>query len=141
MNLPHDAPIDAIQAYCESLQNNREKSKDDSLYKERKRQAEQNIIDYMRGHNIDYLQVDDRYLVLKDEQKFAAWNDELVLKCFIAFHQRDFDRGSIEDVGHKFITFCNQVRHDNGERKISLSISKKRPLKVVFSQLQSMGSM
>jgi hypothetical protein len=140
MGLPADAPLPAIDAYLKSLQTNKGVSKGNAGVSDIKRKAEGAIMGYMKSKELTFLQIRERYLILKSEAKIEGWSDELVLKAFVAFHRRNLNQGAaIEQVAVNFVEFCKSVRKSSGEVKESLTLSKKRPLSATLSMLSSMN--
>ena len=140
MGLPADAPLGAIDAFLKLSQVDKGKGKAGKVDTETRRAAEKAVIDFMKARNLTFLQIQDRYLVYKTEPKQEGWSDELVLKAFIAFHQRNMNQGPLDVVATNFLEFCKSARK-TGEVNEVLSLQKKRPLCATLSMLTSMGTL
>lgn len=139
--LPNDAPMDAIQAFIELSQTKRGTNRDVNMQTEEKKRAEEAIIQYMQQRNFEYIQVGDRYLVLKEDTKKAGWSKELFVKGYIMFHRENRNQGSIESNAMAFAEYLDDIRTRGGETRIKLALSKKRPLEAAIRDLQEMGQM
>lgn len=140
MGLPVDAPLLAIDAFLRASQVDKGKGKSKSATTELKKKAEEAVIQYMKDHNLTFLQIQDKFLVYKSEPKVEGWSDELVLKAYIAFHQRNLHQGTLNDAAMKFLEFCKTARRTDVTQDV-LSLQKKRPLSAVFGALAQMGTL
>lgn len=138
--LPPDAPLGAIDAFLRACQVDKGKGKGKSATSELKKQAEAAVIQYMKDRNLQFLQIQDKFLVYKSEAKVEGWSDELVLKAYIAFHQRNLHQGPLEQVAMKFLEFCKTARRTDVSHDV-LSVQKKRPMSATLEMLARMGTL
>lgn len=136
VGLPPDAPLGFIQQFMQLLEVN--KGKETKEVAEAKKVVKKAIIDYMVAGNHAFLRIRDKYIVLKDELKPISYSDELVAKCFVAFHRQNKAQGTVEQAAMAFIEFIKEVRKRSGERTQELSVAKKPPLAAQFAGLGNM---
>lgn len=140
MGLPQDAPAAAINAFLQMMTENKGASKNDKLVAEKKKEAEQAIINYMKSHKLGFLQIRDRYLELKTDSKSASLTDELLSQIYVLFHQQGHQNGkSLEEAAVTFVAYTKEMRKRAGETGDKLSIVKKRPMVATLAALRDLG--
>lgn len=131
-NLPQGDPIfAAIEAFMRSRQTGKGKGKLRQVDTEMKHKAEDAIIAYMKRNAMSFVMIGDQYLVIKESTKTEGWCDELVLKAFIAFHQRNLNQGTLDVVAQRFLEFCKSARRTD-ERRECLKVQTKRPVSALI---------
>ena len=126
----------AVSQYEHTIQSARTK-KDPALLEQKKR-MEEALIAYMETNHMTFLPYRDRYLVLETTTQKLTRTDEIIVKCYVAFHNQNLHSGStLEQAAVRFLEFMNGVQRRSGSLTKKISFQRRRPMGAMLASLLS----
>lgn len=130
-------PQEAIRVFMVSSQQISGGNQDSKETKNKKAIAKQEIIGFMQQANMLYINVDDKYLVLKEKFKKPCLNVEFITEVYVDFNEKfhlTMQNVPTRELAVKFAEYVFILQKKTSERHFDLDLCKKKPMTIMLTE-------